>query len=91
MGQEVIEVSEFPLDEPPTLPTRVPSGGTIKAQVMRSFQEQHDAEKRCNAALDRLIRVVRAIEAERVPEQLRESLYPAVAGLRSGRYSVKGG
>lgn len=91
MGQEVIEVeAEFPLDEPPTLPTRVPSGGAIKAQIMRSFQQQHDAEKRCAAALDRLIRVVRDIEAERVPEQLRESLFPAVS-LSPGRYAVKGG
>lgn len=84
---KVIEV-EFPLDEPPTLPHRATSGAVIKAAVLRSFEQQSIAEKECNSALDKLVKLVRSIEMEKIPEQLRESLRPALAV--NGRYSVKG-
>jgi hypothetical protein len=86
---QVIEV-EFPLDEPPTMPQRAPSGAVIKAPVMRAFQQQSTAEKLCNAALDKLIALVRTIEAEKVPQRLRDSLRPALAA-NAGRYKMTGG
>jgi len=90
MGEAKVIEFGFPLDEPPTMPQRSPSGGTIKAPVMRAFEQQSKAEKLCNAALDRLIGLVRTIESDRIPQRLRDSLRPVLA-VSMGHYKAKGG
>jgi hypothetical protein len=47
--------SEFPLDEPPTMPHRTLSGDSLKTGVIRAMSDQQDAFKRCYAALDSLV------------------------------------
>lgn len=92
MGEGKVIESEFPLEEPPTLPHRSTSGAVIKAPVMKAFQSQSTAERACNTALDRLINLVRSVELDEVPHPLRDSLRPLLAPITiNGRYAVKGG
>ena len=57
----------FELDEPPTLPQRGPSGGLIKAGVIRALALQNDAVKTAHKALDVLIDALRGATSERPP------------------------
>jgi len=61
--------SEFPLDEPPTVPHRTFSGGSLKSGVIRAMSDQQDAIKRCSSALDEL--VIQATKKLRIVQGVR--------------------
>lgn len=61
----------FELDEPPTLPQRGPSGGLIKAGVIRSLALQNEAVKIAHKALDELISLLRGAASQPPPPVVR--------------------
>lgn len=51
----VLVAERFPPAEVPTLALRGPSGGCIKAPIIRAMAAQNDAVKECYSALDNLL------------------------------------
>ena len=62
-------VSEFPLEEPPTMPHRTVSGGILKGTVIRAMAQQQEAFNACNRKLDELIVLADEVQRERTLEQ----------------------
>ncbi len=70
---EQISLVDFELDDVPTFPGRLPSGGVVRGELIRSMEPQYEAEKECNLALDRLIKALRQV-ARSGPFDTRYSL-----------------
>lgn len=54
----------LPLDEPPTLPERTPSGRRIQSKVIRGMYEQHEAVVKACKLLDQLIERASSVTLE---------------------------